>query len=181
MKNPFQLLASRIVYQNQYLTLKEDQVLRPNGSAGPFSWFEMKPGAIVLALSDRQEVTLVREYKYAIGRPSLEAIGGGIDPGETPLQAARRELREEGGLLATDWTELGVFEAFTTLVNSPNFLFLARGTEEVERDPEEGEVLELVRMPLAESVDMVMRNEITHGPTCCLLLKVARLIESARI
>lgn len=179
MKNPFKLIERRVVYQNQYLTLHEDEVLRPNGSTGPFSWLEMKAGAIVLALSNQQEVYLVREYKYAVGRPSLEAVGGGIDPGETPIEAAKRELKEEAGLAATEWANMGVFESFTTLVRSPNHLFLARGVDEVGgHDPEEGEVLEVVKMPLTEAVDMVMRNEIMHGPTCCLLLKVARLLET---
>ncbi len=180
MNNPFQLLASRVIYQNEYVTLHEDQVLRPNGSTGPFSWLEMKAGAIVLALSEAQEVYLVREYKYAIGMPSLEAVGGGIDPGETPLEAARRELHEEAGLAAAEWTDMGVFQSFTTVVNSPNYLFLAREIREAGgHDPEDGEVLELVKMPLSEAVEMVMRNEITHGPTCCLLLKIDRLLRMA--
>ena len=180
MNNPFQLIASRVIYQNEYVALHEDQVLRPNGSAGPFSWLEMKAGAIVLALSDQQEVFLVREYKYAIRRPSLEAVGGGIDPGETPLNAAQRELKEEAGLAATEWTDIGVFQSFTTLVNSPNYLFLARGVSEVSgHHPEDGEVLEVVKMPLSDAVEMVMRNEISHGPTCCLLLKAARLLGTA--
>jgi len=178
MDNPFKLLDTRVVFQNDYLTLKEDTVVRPNGRTGPFAWFEMKQGSIVLALSDRHEVWLVREYKYAIRGPSLELIGGGIDPGETPLEAAQRELREEAGLIAREWTDMGVFDAFTTMVNSPNYLFLARGIEEVELHPEEGEVLELVKLPLAEVVDRIMRNEITHGPTCCLTLKVAKWLES---
>ena len=178
MKNPFQFIETRIIYQNQYLTLHEDEVMRPNGKSGPFSWLEMKAGAIVLPLSDQNNVYLVREYKYAVARPSLEAVGGGIDPGESPLEAAKRELQEEAGLAATQWADMGVFESFTTLVRSPNHLFLARGIEEVGgHDPEEGEVLEVVKMPLSEAVDMVMRNEILHGPTCCLLLKVARLLE----
>ncbi|MGA2596033.1 MAG: NUDIX hydrolase [Bryobacteraceae bacterium] len=180
MNNPFRLIASRVIYQNEYVTLHEDMVLRPNGSTGPFSWLEMKAGAIVLALSDQQDVYLVREYKYAIGRPSLEAVGGGIDPGETPLAAAQRELQEEAGLSATEWTEMGVFQSFTTLVNSPNYLYLARGISEVGgHHPEDGEILEVVKMPLSDAVEMVMRNEISHGPTCCLLLKAARLLGTA--
>ena len=179
MDNSLKLLDTRVVFQNPYVTLHEDTVVRPNGRTGPFAWIEMKQGSIVLALSDRHEVWLVREYKYAIRRPSLELIGGGIDAGETPLEAAQRELREEAGLVAREWTDMGVFDAFTTMVSSPNYLFLARGIEEVEHHPEEGEVLEIVKLPLAGVVDAIMRNEITHGPTCCLTLKVARWLESA--
>lgn len=179
MNNPFQLLEQRVAYQNEYIRVHEDQVIRPNGTTGPFSWLEMKHGAMVLAMSEDREVWLVREYKYAVGRPSLEVIGGGVDPGETPLEAAKRELKEEAGLTAHDWTDMGILESFTTMIKSPNYMFLARGIEEGSHDRDEGEVLEIVRMPLSELVNRVVRNEITHGPTCCLALKTAMLLGMA--
>ena len=71
MKNPFILLGSNVIYENPYVTLIEDRIIRPDGSAGVFAFTRMKPGAIILALSADRKVCLVREYKYAVGRATL--------------------------------------------------------------------------------------------------------------
>jgi ADP-ribose pyrophosphatase len=171
---PFTLLSSREVYSNPWIRLREDRVIRPGGSTGLFGVIEMRSGSTVLALDEQQHACLVREFKYAVARESLELISGGLDNGESPLEAARRELREEAGLEAAEWIDLGVVDPFTTVVRSPNHMFLAVGVSPAARQPDEGEVLELVRVPLAELVEMVMRSEITHAATCVAVLKAAR-------
>jgi len=179
-KGPYQVLSSRNVYKNRWFSVREDGIIRPGGMKDHIGVIEMKAGSSVLALTDKDEVYLVKEYKYGIERNSIEAMSGALEENETPLEAAKRELKEELGLEATEWVELGVVDPFTTAVRSPNYMFLAMGVKEGENNPEEGELLEVVRVPLSEAVDMAMRSEITHSASCVLILKSDKYLREKR-
>lgn len=179
MENHVRLLSSRWVYQGNIVKLRVDSVVLPRGSAATYEYVEIKPGASVLAMEENHDVWLVREWKYAIERPSLEVVSGGIEPDEDPLVAAQRELREEAGLTAREWISLGHADPFTTMLRCPNHLFLAQGLEVVDREPEEAEIMEVRRVPLTEAVDLVMRSEITHASSCTLILKAAEWLRRA--
>jgi ADP-ribose pyrophosphatase len=174
-RGPFQVKGSREVYRNQWISVREDVVVRPGGADGTFGVVEMVPGSSVLALDDSGNVKLVKEFKYAVGRETLEVVSGAIDGEETPLAAAQRELLEETGFRATEWVDLGVVDPFTTVVSCPNYLYLARGLQRVSQ-PEPEELVELVSVSLEEAVAMVERSEITHGASCTLILKAYRFI-----
>jgi ADP-ribose pyrophosphatase len=175
---PYRRLSTREVYRNPWFRLREDQVIRPGGSQGIFAVLEMKPGSSVLALDDEGCVYLTEEYKYALREPTLEVVSGGIDEGESPLDAAKRELREEAGLEAGEWHDLAVLHPFTTAIESPNYMFLARRLRRTEQRLDDGEVLQIRRIPLAEAVEMVMRGGVVHAASCVLILKASRLIEA---
>jgi len=175
-KGPFILLTSRDVYRNPWISVREDKVIRPGGTEGIFGVVEMKAGSSVLALTDDNEVFLVREYKYGIEHDSIESISGAIDGSETPLETAKRELKEELGLEASEWIDLGIVNPFTTIINSPNYMFLARGLTVGENNPDDGEILHTIKMPFSEVVDMVMNGEITHSASCVLVLKAERYL-----
>ena len=121
------------------------------------------------------DVWLVREWKYAIDRPSLEVVSGGVEPGEEPLETARRELREEAGLTAARWTPLGFVDPFTTMLRCPNYMFIAEELSPARRQLDAGEALETVRMPLTEAAARVFSGEITHATSCVLILRAAAL------
>jgi len=173
MSNPVRRISSRQIHSGNLVRLREDSVVLPRGTEAIYEYVEIKNGSSTLAVEDNGDVWLVREWKYAIDRPSLEVVSGGIEPGEQPLDAARRELREELGLTAREWTPLGHVDPFTTMLACPNHLFVARGLKHVGRSPEEAEVMEIVRVPLAEAVRLVMAGGITHGTSCVLILKAA--------
>lgn len=180
-KGPYRVLSSRRLYQNPWLRVREDKVIRPGGQAGSFGVVEMRAGATVLALNARHEVYLVKEYKYGIARESIELMSGAIEAGETPLAAAQRELKEELGLEASEWIDLGVIDPFTTIVHSPNYMFLARGLTEGAQQPDDGEVLEAIKLPFTTAVAMALRSEITHGASCVLLLKAAHYLQATGV
>jgi 8-oxo-dGTP pyrophosphatase MutT (NUDIX family) len=173
---PYTVLSSRMQYENPWMRVREDRVIRPGGSEGLFGVVEMVGGSSVLAVDDNDDVYLVREYKYAVGRDSLEVVSGAIDAGETPLAAAKRELREEAGLIASEWRELGTVDPFTTAIRCTNHLFLAQALSPTPADPDDGEEISLVRVPLEEALQMVLAGEITHASSCILILRAARLL-----
>ena len=171
MENPVRLLSSRQVHEGRLVRLREDRVLLPQGSEALYEFVEIKHGASTLAIEENNDVWLVREWKYALGRPTIEVVSGGLEPGETPEDGARRELREEAGLVASHLIPLGHVDPFTTMLRCPNYLFIARGLTPVPHEREEAEVMELLKVPLPEAVRMVMAGEITHGTSSVLILK----------
>jgi 8-oxo-dGTP pyrophosphatase MutT (NUDIX family) len=171
MHNPIRRVSSREIHSGRLVRLREDSVVLPRGTETIYEYVEIKNGASTLAIEDNGSVWLVREWKYAIDRPSLEVVSGGIEPGESPLEAAHRELREEIGLTARELIPMGHVDPFTTMLCCPNHLFIARGLTIVDPDPEEAEVMEIVRIPLEEAARLVMTGGITHGTSCVLILK----------
>ncbi|HEU0141610.1 MAG TPA: NUDIX hydrolase [Bryobacteraceae bacterium] len=179
-RGPYEVVSSREVYRGARISLRCDHVIQPGGSERDFDILEMVEGSTVLALSDDHTAYLTREYKYAVGRECLELISGAIDEGETALEAAQREIKEEAGLTASEWIPLGVLDPFTSTVRSPNHMFLALGAVLGEPDPDEGEVIHTVAVPFSQAVEMVLRGDITHGASCVAILKAERLLRERR-
>lgn len=168
---PWKITGTTEVYRDPFVNLKVDQVIRPDGLPGQHVVVGIKPGVCVLALDDQGNVRLTREFHYAIGRDSIEAVSGGIEPGEDADATAVRELQEELGLKANQMTYLTTLDPFTSCMVSPTRLYLATGLSEVSSNPEGTEQIETVVMPLAAAVQKVLAGEITHAPTCVLLLR----------
>lgn len=169
-------LSSRIVYENKWMSVREDSVIRPGGNKGIFGVVEMVPGSSIVALDDKQHIFLVREFKYAVQRYSLEIISGGLDSDETPLQCAKRELTEELGMEAASWQDLGMIDPFTTAITSPNYMFLAQTLTQGSTNPDKDEELDIVTMPFDEALNLVLTGEITHGASCVAILRTARIL-----
>ncbi|NLS95015.1 MAG: NUDIX hydrolase [Planctomycetaceae bacterium] len=172
---PWKIINSKEVYRDPWIDVQRDEVIRPDGEEGTHCVVRMKPGVCVVALDDDGFVHLTEEFHYGIGRHSVEGVSGGIDPGETALETAQRELEEELGLKAERWTDLGCVDPFTTIVVSPTQLYLAEGLSEGVCRPEGTELIRLVKLSLGEAVSQVLDSRITHGPTATLLLKIQLL------
>ena len=179
MRNPVRLVSSRNVHQGSLVRLREDRVVLPHGTEATYEFVEIKHGSSVLAMEENGDVWLVLEWKYAIDRPSLEVVSGGIEPNETPIEAAHRELREELGKAARELIPLGHVDPFTTMLRCPNYLFLARGLSETERAPEEAESnMELRRMPFQRAYELAVSGEIIHGSSCVAIFRVAEWLRA---
>lgn len=171
---PYKVTDSKIVYENPWISVREDSVIRPGGKTGIFGVVTMVAGSSVLPLDDEGNVYLVKEFKYGITRESIEVISGAFDKNETPLACAKRELEEELGLRAEEWIDLGYVDPFTTVVNSPNHMFLAKGLKKYEAHPDDGEQLKLLKVSFEKALEMVLSGEITHSASCVTILKAAR-------
>lgn len=175
---PWKILDTREVYADRFVQVELDQVIRPDERPGQHVVVQMKPGVCVLPLDERGWVHLTSEFHYAIGRLSLEGVSGGIEPGEDPLETARRELQEELGLLAEHWRPLVKLDPYTTIIRSPVQLYLATGLSPALAEPEGTELIEIVEMPLQQAIKMIHEGEITHAPTCVALLLTAASLPS---
>jgi ADP-ribose pyrophosphatase len=168
---PWKITGSKQVYQDLWVTLRRDEVIRPDGKPGSHVVVQIKPGVSVLPLDDAGFLYLTEEFHYAVGRNTLEVVSGGIDPGEDALTTARRELAEELGITASKWTPLGMVDPFTSTVTSPTQLFLAEGLALGDHAREGTELIRSVRMALADAVAAVQDGRISHAPSAVLILK----------
>ncbi|MBS1672832.1 MAG: NUDIX hydrolase [Actinobacteria bacterium] len=161
---------SRIVYDNRWISVREDQVTGPAGD-GVYGVVTMKhPAVFVVALDEQDRVCLVTVERYTTGS-SIEVPAGGTD-GEDPLVAARRELREETGLEADEWIPLGAMNALNGVTVAPEHVFLARGVRAVadsaETQAEEG-IAGMRWVPFAEALAMIADGRISDGETIAAL------------
>ncbi|MBX3177704.1 MAG: NUDIX hydrolase [Candidatus Hydrogenedentes bacterium] len=179
-KNPWTTLSSEVKYQNPWITVREDQVIRPDGAPGIYGVVDCRVATGVLALTEQDELYLVGQYRYPLHCYSWEIVEGGADPGEEPLVACQRELREEAGLEADTWTPLGGEIHLSNCHSSERgFLYVARGLRHVGADPEGTEALQLRTVPWDEAVSMVERGEITDAFSIMGILLYDRLHTSS--
>ncbi|GAA1409908.1 MULTISPECIES: NUDIX domain-containing protein [Oerskovia] len=119
--------SSRTAYENPWMRVREDRVIRPDGAPGIYGVVELRwPAVFVVALTDDDEVVLVTQHRYATDALSIEVPAGASD-GEEPLVAAQRELFEETGLRAREWVRVGGMDALNGLAKAPEHVFVARG------------------------------------------------------
>jgi len=171
-RGPFRFIHSREIYKNPWIRVREDKVIRPDGKRGIFGIVEALPGISVIPIDEKGYCYFTKEYHYAVGKVTIEAVSGGMDKGETPLETAKRELLEEGGLKSTRWIYLGCFYPFTTILYSPQYIFLALDAKKVVSPIEEDKrMIRIIRVPFRKSIEMVLKSQITHAGTAIALLK----------
>lgn len=170
---PWQIKSTAVMYADPWVSVSRDEVIRPDGMDGSYAIVAIKPGVCVVAIDDAGCVHLTEEFHYAVGRVTLEGVSGGIEAGQTAIETAHRELAEELGISAKHLIHLGVTDPFTASVQSPTALFVATGIEKGAATPEPTELIKPVVMTLGEAVEAVNSGEITHAPTCIILLRMA--------
>jgi 8-oxo-dGTP pyrophosphatase MutT (NUDIX family) len=162
-ENPWKKVSTRVVYDNPWIRVREDEVVRPDGLPGIYGVVHFKNVAVgVLALEDWM-LYLVGQYRYPLERYSWEIPEGGCPEGEDPLQTARRELAEETGLRATRWTKMGEAHLSNSVSDELAVWFLAEGLEQGELSPEGTEKLQVRRVSLKDALRMVNSGEITDA------------------
>ncbi|MBV8858388.1 MAG: NUDIX hydrolase [Acidobacteria bacterium] len=176
---PWTVESSERLYADEFAEVWVDEVSRPGVGPKRRVTMRMKFGVAVLALDAEGFAHLVRTFRYAVGKESVEVVQGGAEEGEGPLAAARRELKEELGIEAEEWFDLGLLDAVTSQVSAPARLFLARGLTFGEPETEATESLQPLKVSFDEAVRMVLDGEITQGISCALILKARLFLENA--
>jgi len=173
--NPWKTLSSRVVYENDWIRVREDAVTRPDGAPGIYGVVEIPASVGIIALNDRDEVALVGQWRYPLGRYSWEIPRGGSHGDPDLLAVARRELAEEAGVEAASWRSLGSVDVNNGVTNDVQHLFLATalGSASAHQDPFEKIVVEW--HPWERAVGMVMNGQITEVCSVAAILKVEKL------
>jgi ADP-ribose pyrophosphatase len=165
------------VYDGALLKVQRDRVRLPDGSEGTREYIR-HPGAVaIVPLFDDGTVLLERQFRYPHGREFIEVPAGKIDPGEPQLDTARRELLEETGYVAQEWTRLGVIHTAIAYTDEAIALFLARKLTQAERKLDQGEFLELLIVDFSEALEMIRDGRITDAKSVAGLLWVDRWIK----
>lgn len=174
-ENPWITKSSRVAYQNKWIRVREDEVVRPDGSLGIYGVVEVPASIGVVALNQKDEVVLVGQWRYTLGRYMVEIPRGGSDNNPDLLGVAQRELREEAGVEAEIWERLGTVDVNSGVTTDVQHLFLAtqlRSTDAGHLDAEEQ--IDVLWTPFEKAVEMVMSGEITEVCSVAALLKVTR-------
>lgn len=164
-----------IAYENPWIRVAHDEVTRPDGTPGIYGLIQMRHAAVgVVALDDQDRVVLVRQHRYALDHLSWEIPEGGVPRDEQPLDGARRELREEAGVEADTWHELGKVHLSNSITDEVGTLFLATGLGTVPQELEPSEAdLEVEWMPFETALAMVLDGRITDALSVIAIQRVA--------
>ncbi len=172
-KNPWQTLRIEEVYSNPWISVSHRQVLNPAGKEGIYGIVHFKNLAVgVVPLDEDLHTWLVGQYRYTLRQYSWEIPEGGCPLGTSPLDTAKRELAEETGIRAAEWSRILDIHTSNSVTDESGMVFLARDLSYGEAEPEETEDLALRRLPLEEAVQMAVSGQITDSLSLAGLLKV---------
>jgi 8-oxo-dGTP pyrophosphatase MutT (NUDIX family) len=172
---PWARVSRRVGYQNPWITVFHDEVIRPDGSPGVYGVVHFANAAVgVVAIDDQDRVALVAQHRYTLDHRSWEIPEGGAPPAESPLEGAQRELREEAGVEASEWREIARVHVSNSVTDEAATLFLATGLSHGPTALESTETdLTLDWVAFDEALSMVMDGRITDALSVVALQRVA--------
>ena len=164
VSGPWRRLARRVAYENPWITVWHDEVLRPDGSPGIYGVVHFRNLAAGIAvLDERDRILLVGQHRYTLDGYSWEIPEGGVAAGEDPLAGAQRELLEETGIVAAEWREMVRFHLSNSVTDEAGVLYRATGLRHEVAAPDVTEVLAVRWVPLAEALAMTRDGRITDA------------------
>jgi 8-oxo-dGTP pyrophosphatase MutT (NUDIX family) len=177
-RGPWRQLDQQLVYENPWIRVTHENVLTPAGTRGIYGVVHFNSRAVGVVPIDAEGcVWLVRQFRYTINQYSIEIPEGGSPFEEDMLETAQRELREETGLTAAEWTHLLDLHTSNSVTDESGAIFLARGLTQGEMAPEATEDIEVLRFSLEEAIAAIFRGEITDSLTVMGLLAAERYLK----
>jgi len=171
--NPWKVTGQKKIYDNPWIQIIQYDVINPSGGEGIYGKVHFKNRAIgIVALDDQGYIYLVGQYRFVMDRYSWELPEGGGPLDEAPLEAAKRELLEETGLIAGKWETLLQMDLSNSVTDEEATVFLATVLVQKQAAPEPTEKLQTLRLPLARVFEWVMQGRITDSITVASILKL---------
>jgi 8-oxo-dGTP pyrophosphatase MutT (NUDIX family) len=166
-------LSSKIVHENPYYLVREDDVIKPDGSKGKYNVVVTKGAVFIVVLDKENNVYLERTHRYTNNMESIEVPAGGTD-GQEPLIAAKRELLEETGLQAKTWELIGKTYPAVGVLSEENHTYLATDLTQTENNYQQEEgIMEILKVPFKQSIQMIKDGRITDSQSIAALVKAA--------
>jgi len=180
--NTWKTLNTEVKFETAWIKVTRHEVLNPKGQPGIYGMVSFKNIAIgVLPLDQDFNTWLVGQWRYPLNAYSWEIPEGGGPHGIDPLESAKRELKEETGLIAKNYLELSRLHTSNSVCDEYGILYLARELEQVEAEPEDTEDLQVRKLPFEEAYQMVMNGSITDSLSQIAILKTKLLIDQGKI
>ena len=173
------MLESKEIFNGRVIRVTVDKVQLEDGTTSTREIVHHHGGACILPVDADGSVTMVRQFRYAFGEEIWELPAGKLEPGEDPFESAKRELSEECGLSADNYTDLGVVYPTVGYDSEKIYLWAATGLHKGGQHLDAGEFLDVVRMPFAEALQKVLHGEIKDSKTQIGLMKYALLRDKA--
>ena len=174
-------LAVKEIFDGHVVRLTLDTVELENGHTAYREIVHHRGGACVAALTPDNQLYLVRQYRYALGQELWELPAGKLEAGEDPFEAAQRELEEECGLKADEYTDLQPFYPTVGYCSEVIYTWLARGLHPVAMHPDEDEFLTPEKLPLDQVYRMILEGQIRDGKTVAAVLKIKALMAEGKL
>jgi 8-oxo-dGTP pyrophosphatase MutT (NUDIX family) len=182
VKSPWRTCNEKLIYENPWICVSHREVINPAGGPGIYGVVSFKNRAIgIIPLDEWNNTWLVGQYRYTLGRYSWEIPEGGCPEDQEPLDAARRELREETGMEALDWFPLLELHTSNSVTDEYGMIFLARGLSFGCSEPEPTEDISVRKLPLEEAYQMVLRGEITDAMSMLGIFKAVIWVNSSGV
>lgn len=166
----YERLGSREVYRNPFLAVEAHTIVHPSGVRGEHALILTPPCSGVI-VADGGDLLFARQPRFGAQASVLEIIKGGAENGESALECAQREAREELGVVAAHWKPLGVLYEIPSIMDQPLHLFVAHGIEHVDTEPEDVETIELVRVAQEVAIRAAVAGQINDAVTVAALLR----------
>jgi 8-oxo-dGTP pyrophosphatase MutT (NUDIX family) len=180
-RGPFDVISRELIYKNHWLRLEHDRVHNTlSGQDSSFTVVRYQNNAVaVLPIDDKGNLYLCKEFKYAINKDVIQAPGGFMEVGETPIVSAKRELEEELGIIASSWEDCGTVYCYGSVNEACYTLFIARNLTFSKPKLDDSESIELVKVPLPAAYEMLKAGEIIAAPSTILIQRA--ILESSGI
>ncbi len=170
---PLELAESELLAGSPWRAILHDRLRGEDGRETGYSYLAVPRAVFVVAVTGECELLLVRQYRHPVRDWTLEVPAGSVHDGETPLEAAARELAEEAGGRAREWLHLTTFYSSSAHISLRSDAFLATGVEVGAAAPDADEQVELVRVPLAEALERARGGGFAEGQTALAILLAA--------
>jgi ADP-ribose pyrophosphatase len=169
-------LTSDVEFEGKIFTITHDTVELENGSTAVRDVLLHHGGVCVIPVTENNEIYMVKQFRYPFRTVTTEVPAGKLEKGEDHAECGRRELLEETGCVCSEYIYLGEMYPTPAYNTEITYMYMARGLEFRKQDLDEDEFLDVVTVPLAKAVEMVMNGEIKDGKTQIVILKAARIL-----